>query len=252
MNRPGVFLEQLTWDEAEPLLRGDPLIVLPVGAAAKEHGPHLPLGTDRLVAEHLAARLAERVAVIVLPTVAYGYYPAFTEFPGSTHLSPDTFGALVREIVLSIGRHGPRRFLVLNTGISTTPVLEVVARELHRAHHLLVGVTRIEDLGARQLASLLSQPAGSHADEYETSLVLAIAPQVVRRSKAAREIPARPRLRGLIVPSAFRREPGPDHSATGVYGDATLATPEKGAQIDEALVGALVEAAEYLRTAPMD
>jgi hypothetical protein len=77
-----VFLEKLTWKEAEPILRGDPLMVLPIGAAAKKHGPHLPLGTDRIPAEHLAQRLAERVTVVVMPTVTYGYYPHFAAVPG--------------------------------------------------------------------------------------------------------------------------------------------------------------------------
>jgi len=252
VGRPGVFLEDLTWDEAAPRLAGDPLIVLPVGAAAKEHGPHLPLGTDRLLAEYLASQLAERVPAVILPTLTYGYYPAFVEFPGSTHLEAATFGRVARDIVLSVHRHGPRRFLVLNTGVSTTPVLEVVARDLNRLHRLLVGVTRIEDLGARALEGLLTQPAGSHADEYETSLMLAIAPDAVRRDRLVREIGERPRVRGLIAPAAFRRAPGPGHSETGVYGDATLATRDKGERIIAALVPALVEAAEYVRTAPLE
>ncbi len=251
MERPGVFLEALTWDEAAPLLAGDPLVVLPIGAAAKEHGPHLPLGTDRLLADYLAARLAERVRAVILPTLTYGYYPAFTEFPGSTHLEAETFGAVVRDILLSVHRHGPRRFLILNTGISTTPVLDVVARDLNRLHGLFVGVTRIEDLGARDIEGLLTQPAGSHADEYETSLMLVVAPDAVRSDRLVREIGERPRVRGLIAPEAFRRAPGPGHSKTGVYGDATLATRDKGERIAAALMRALVEAAEYVRTAPL-
>ncbi len=249
----GAYLERLAWPEAAALFERDPLVVLPVGAAAKEHGPHLPLGTDRILAETLAARVAERVQCIVAPTVIYGYYPSFAHFPGSTHLEAATFGAVARDIILSLHRHGPRRFLILNTGISTFPVLEVVARDLRRGHPVLVGVTRIEDLGGRVLDGLLEQPAGSHADEYETSVLLAIAPEVVRRERTVREIPDRPGLRGLFVPSAL---PGPDARAagtgTGVYGDATLATREKGERILAAVVPNLIAAAEYLRTASME
>ena len=107
----GVYLESLSWVEAEPLLRSDPLIVIPMGAATKEHGPHLPLNTDRLLADHFARRLAERVAVVLLPTITYGYFPHFSPFPGSTHLEAHTFEATMREIILSMHRHGPRRFL---------------------------------------------------------------------------------------------------------------------------------------------
>jgi len=242
-------LENLTWDEAEPLLRADPLVVVPIGAAAKEHGPHLPLGTDRIIAEYLARRLAERVPVLVMPTVTYGYFPHFSPFPGSTHLEATTFQAMMKDLILSMHRHGPRRFLLLNTGVSTYPVLEIVARDLDRVQRILVGVTRIGDLGAQRTAGLLDQPRGSHADEHETSLLLAIAPGVVRLEKLARELPDRADSRGLFVPPMYHREPGPGYSATGVYGDATLATPEKGTVIAEAMVEDLVAAAERLRTA---
>lgn len=252
----GVYLERLTWPEAAAQFKRDPLIVIPIGAAAKEHGPHLPLGTDRLLAEYLAAQVAERVPCIVAPTVNYGYYPSFVNFPGTTHLEAGTFGALVREIVLSTHRHGPRRFLILNTGISTFPVLEIVARNIRHGHPVFVGVTRIEDLGGRALDGLLQQSAGSHADEYETSVMLAIAPDAVRRDRMVREIADRPRLPGLFISSVL---PGPvGHASpgdgstlggTGVYGDATLATREKGERILAAVVPNLVAAAHYLRTA---
>jgi len=250
MASDSVFLEDLTWAEADPRLRADPLVVIPIGAGAKEHGLHLPLGTDRILADHLARRLAERVQVIVLPTVTYGYYPHFTAFPGSLHLEAATFGAMIKEIILSMVRHGPRRYLILNTGVSTFPVLEIVARDLDRVHRLLVGVTRIGELGHRQTAGLLKQSRGSHADEHETSLLLAIAPEVVRQEWLVAEIPDRPDAPGVFVPAAYHRQPGPGYSATGVYGDATLATRAKGEQILAAMVEDLVVAAERLRAAP--
>jgi len=249
---PGVYLERLTWPDAAALFGRDSLIVLPIGAAAKEHGPHLPFGTDRILADHLAARVAERVPSIVAPTVTYGYYPSFVGFPGSTHLEASTFGAMISEIIVSLHRRGPRRFLVLNTAISTFPVLEVAARDLRLRHPILVGVTRIEQLGGRALEGLLTQPAGSHADEYETSVMLAIAPEAVRRDRMVREIPGRPRLQGLFVPPMLPAPSTGTPEATGVYGDATLATREKGDRILAAIVPALIAAAEHLRTAPID
>jgi creatinine amidohydrolase len=245
----GTYLEDLTWDEAEPILRADPVVVIPIGAAAKEHGRHLPLGTDHIMADYLAGRLAERLDVLIMPTVTYGYFPHFSPFPGSTHLEADTFEALMKDLILSVHRHGPRRFLILNTGVSTYPVLEIVARDMDRVHRILVGVTRIGELGAQRVSGLLSQPRGSHADEHETSLLLAIAPAVVRQDKVAREIADRPDSRGMFVPPMYHREPGPGYSATGVYGDATLATREKGEKIAAALVDDLVIAAEALRGA---
>jgi creatinine amidohydrolase len=247
----GVYLEHLTWTEAEPLLQGDPLVVIPVGAGTKEHGPHLPLGTDRLMADYLARRLSERVPVVVLPTLTYGYFPHISPFPGSTHLEADTFGRTATEIVLSMHRHGPRRFFFLNTGVSTYPVLEIVARDLDRIHRLLVGVSNIGQLGGHRASGLLEQARGSHADESETSMLMVIAPEVVRRDRLAAEMPERPASRGVFVPPTYHREPGPGQSMTGVYGDATLASEAKGKVIVEAIVEDLVTAAERLRTAPL-
>jgi creatinine amidohydrolase len=244
-----VWLEELTWAEAEPILADDPLLVIPVGAATKEHGPHLPLGTDRLIADALTHGLAERVPCVVLPTLTYGYFPHFSPFPGSTHVEAETFARLVTEVVLSLHRHGPRRFLILNTGVSTYPVLEVVARDLDRVHRLLVGVTRIGDLGGKVAAKLLEQPRGSHADEAETSLIMAIAPAAVRQDRLVRDLPERHDAPGFFVPPMYHREPGPGHSSTGVYGDATLATPEKGKAILEAMIEDLVIGADRLRRA---
>src|SRR5262249_29592051 len=83
---PGVLLEELTWQEAERVLTADTVVVIPLGAAAKEHGPHLKLKNDWTIAEYLKKRVLSGAKVVVAPTVAYSYYPAFVEYPGSTTL----------------------------------------------------------------------------------------------------------------------------------------------------------------------
>ena len=86
-------------------------MVLPLGAAAKEHGPHLLLRNDEILAEYYARRVVEARPVAVLPTLTYGFYPAFLEYPGSVSLSDDTQRDAVVEIVRSIARHGPAALL---------------------------------------------------------------------------------------------------------------------------------------------
>jgi len=187
---------------------------------------------------------------IVLPTLTYGYFPDFSPFPGSLHLEAHTFERTVREIIVYMHRHGPRRYLVLNTGVSTFPVLEIVARDLDRVHRLLVDVTRIGDLGAEAARQVLQQSKGSHADEHETSFLMAVAPVFVRSDRLVAEAPDRPDAPGMFVPPAYHREPGPCASKTGVFRDATLASAEKGRVIAAAMVEDLVTAAERLLTAP--
>ena len=122
---------ELSWLEVQEHIDAGALAVLPIGAASKEHGYHLPLNTDWLQAEWLADRLMELAYVLVWPTVNYGYYPAFTDFSGSCTLSTTTFQALVEEISHSILNAGVKKLLLLNTGISTIKPLEAVAAATH-------------------------------------------------------------------------------------------------------------------------
>src|SRR5499427_2978172 len=95
----GVWLEDLTWPEAKARFNANAVVIIPIGAAAKAHGPHLPLKTDALTARALAQRLIEELPVVAAPVVGFGYYPAFTTFAGSQHLSAATFKALVGELL---------------------------------------------------------------------------------------------------------------------------------------------------------
>ena len=95
----GVYLGDLTWPEAKAWIDAGRVVVVPIGAAAKEHGHHLPLKTDYMLAEALSRGVAEALPVIVAPVIGFGYYPAFRHYPGSQHLSPETFSALLRDIL---------------------------------------------------------------------------------------------------------------------------------------------------------
>src|SRR5437867_970779 len=114
----GVWLEDLSWPEARARFDAGAVVVVPIGAAAKAHGPHLPLKTDALTARALAQGLIERLPVVAAPVLGFGFYPAFTSFAGSQHLSADTFKAVVRELVANFTAHGVRRVALINTGVS--------------------------------------------------------------------------------------------------------------------------------------
>lgn len=236
----GCYLSELSWVEARARLRGDSVVVLPLGAAAKEHGPHLQLDNDRVLAEYFSRRLVEADDVIVAPTIAYHYYPAFIAYAGSTTLRLETARDLVVDIARSLAAFGPRRFYVLNTGVSTVRALEPAA-ELLAAHGILLHYTRIERAASTVIAAIQQQEGGSHADEVETSMMLYIAPQSVDMSKAARDFHPGS---GPLTPD---RDGAGVYSATGIYGDATLATREKGEAIVEAAVSDLMADIARLR-----
>jgi creatinine amidohydrolase len=241
----GIRLEELTWIEAERLLTPSSVVVIPIGAAAKEHGPHLKLKTDLLLAEYFAQRVLEGADVVIAPTIDYHFYPAFVEYPGSTTLRLETARDVVVDVVRSLARHGPRRFYALNTGISTVRALAPAAEAL-AAEGILF---RYTDLGAALgpiEAELCTQLRGSHADESETSMMLWIAPETVDMSKAAKDDSERGK-------GGLTRDPNGEgtYSPTGIWGDATLATREKGEKICAALVKVLLADIESVRKDPL-
>jgi creatinine amidohydrolase len=227
------FIEQMTWDDVAQRIRDGAAAILPIGAAAKQHGFHLPLNTDRLQAEWFAARLAERIGAVIWPTLSYGYYPAFVEYAGSSSLSASTFEAVVHEISAEIIGGGCRTLFVLDTGISTlAPVERALARlDTDRVMHL-----RIHD-GPRYCEAaerLAEQSHGSHADELETSLMLALMPQLVDMIRAEASPALKREVPGRLTPSDAN---SPNYSRSGSYGDPTLATSAKG----EILLAAILE-----------
>jgi creatinine amidohydrolase len=232
------FVEQLTWDQVARRIDHGAAGILPIGAGAKEHGFHLPMNTDRLQAEWLAARLTGSIDSLIWPTVTYGYYPAFAEYAGSVSLSAPIFEALIQKIAKGIIGYGCRALFVLDTGISTlAPVHRALTRlDSPRALHL-----RVHD-GPRyaSAAELAEQSHGSHADELETSLMLAMAPHLVDMSRAE----ASPALTHATPGPLTRRDAAsPNYSRSGSFGDPTRATRAKGDVLLAAMIEDMVEQA---------
>src|SRR5690606_34083712 len=137
---------------------------IPLGAAAKEHGPHLRLDNDLTLADYFRDRTLAAAEVVMLPTVGYHYYPAFTEYPGSTTLRLETARDLIVDIVRSVARHGPRRFYVLNTGVSTKRPLQLAAEQLASEGVVLRFTDLLAVVGPVE-QEISTQPGGTHADE---------------------------------------------------------------------------------------
>ncbi|MBL4771577.1 MAG: creatininase family protein [Planctomycetes bacterium] len=238
----GVVLADLTWLQAEKLFDENTVVVIPIGAEAKEHGPHLLLKNDLLIAEYFAGRLVAESEIVLAPTLNYNYYPAFTEYPGSTTLRLETARDLMVDICTSLARHGPRRFYALNTGVSTNRALEP-AVEILACQGIHLGFTDLRSFEKLE-QGVGEQEGGTHADEIETSMMLIIAPWSVDMSKAVCDYNPRPGG-GL---TRFEDRPG-SYSPSGVFGDATLASVEKGEVVVEAYVGQLLKDVEAVRTA---
>ena len=237
----GQLLELMTWKEAEAALNAASIVVIPLGAASKEHGLHLQLRNDWLLAEYLKEQVLEHCNVIVLPTINYSYYPAFVEYPGSISLSAETSSKMICEICRSIAAFGPKRFYVLNTGISTLNPLQVAKEDLAKDAISLHYTNLDQALDHPLLKDLAEQEGGSHADEIETSMMLHIAPASVNMELARHDFQHNAEGRLSRDPDA-----GLSYSASGVWGDARLASKVKGEKVVKCLVEQIIKDIETL------
>jgi creatinine amidohydrolase len=240
----GILLEDLTWIEAAKVLTPEAVVVIPIGAESKEHGPHLKLKNDWLMAEYLKNEILKRADVVVAPTVNYHYYPAFLEYPGSTTLRLETARDLMVDICRSLARHRPRRFYALNTGVSTMRALRLSADAL-AADGILLRYTDILTVSADAEKRVRQEEGGTHADEIETSIMLYIAPASVNMREAVKDY--HPADGGLT------RDPHGKgaYSASGVFGDATLATRQKGEVVVHAMLDGIVKDIADLQKSPL-
>jgi creatinine amidohydrolase len=240
----GHLLEQMTWVEAEAVLGPRAVVVIPLGAAAKEHGPHLPLNNDWAIAEYLKRRVLAAADVVVAPTIGYHFYPAFVEYPGSVTLRLETARDLVIDVCRSLAAFGVRRFYVINTGVSTVRALALSAHTLS-ADGILLRYTDTHTVAAQAVTAVQQQEGGTHADEIETSMMLYIAPDTVDMTKAAHDYhPGKGRLTRIAGGEGI-------YSRTGIFGDATLATVGKGRAVVEAKVAGILRDIDALARAPL-
>jgi creatinine amidohydrolase len=239
----GVLLGELTWQEAERALNRQTVVVIPLGAGSKEHGPHLKLSNDFIIAEYLKRRVLDSADVVVAPTVPYSYYPAFVTYPGSTSLTIETARDVIVDICRQLSAFGPRRFYVLNTGVSTLGPLRQASAVL-AVDSITMTFTNLGVVLRDVEKAVSKQEGGTHADEIETSMMLYMAPATVDMKKAVKDY--RPSKGRLVRDST---QPG-TYSPSGVWGDATLATREKGALVTEALVAGILADIRRLRAQP--
>lgn len=248
--------EDLTSPEVAALDRNTTVLVLPLGSV-EQHGNHLPLGTDTLLAHSVSLTAAERLAgtVAVLPPPWYGFSAHHMRFAGSITLRAETLMAVAEDIVGSLVGHGFRRILIVNGHGGNGGVIDVLASTLGYRHH---GKARIAALTYFQLARDViaglrqSEPGGmGHACEFETAMVQHIRPELVKIDRAAVIYPdpgSAYLTTDLLGGSAIRvYHDFADLSPSGTLGDPSLATPEKGGQFFAAVVSELAAFIEDFR-----
>ena len=239
--------EELTSPEIGALDREKTVVILPLGSV-EQHGNHMPLGTDTILAQSVSlAAAGELDDVVVLPPPWYGFSAHHMRFPGSVTLSAETLMAVVGDIVAAVVKHGFRRILIVNGHGGNNGVIDVLASTLGHKHY---GQARIAALTYFQLAREAiaelreSEPGGmGHACEFETALLMHLRPDLVKMEHATTLYPdagSRYLTTDLLGSSKVRTYLDfKDLSESGVLGDPSFSTPEKGARFFDACVEAL-------------
>jgi creatinine amidohydrolase len=223
--------------ELRDLATREAIVVLPV-AAMEQHGPHLPVMVDTLLCGEVARRAALRASgrhpVVVAPTVWSGLSEHHMPFGGTFTLDFATFRSLIECLCRSLLRHGFRRVLLLNGHGGNIAALRVVVDELRRLDMRLMTATYWQ-VDPVAIADLLERQSGvQHACEAETSMVMALRPELVDESKfaAAKHVePGQVAGQAQAVHSPMKFE---ERTPTGVVGDPTAASAEKGERLLEA------------------
>jgi creatinine amidohydrolase/Fe(II)-dependent formamide hydrolase-like protein len=244
------LLGELTWPRAKERLLEVDLAILPVGSI-EQHGPHLPLDTDAFDANYLAyqvANLCSDPKPLVLPLIPYGISYHHEDFSGTISVSPDTLSRLVYEVGLSCAKNGIRKLVIINGHGGNVPALQFASQMINRETHIFTCVESGETSDT-DIHALIETPNDAHAGELETSTSLASRPGLVKLDKARKFVP---RFSSRYLNFSTKRSVEwygrtAKISQSGVLGDPTKASSEKGKRILDMMIAHLVEFIEDLK-----
>jgi len=250
---------ELTWPQVKEAAAAGKVAVIPV-ATIEDHGLHLPIDTDLRLCSEVCERAVEAAAdrAVLVPAINHGYSPHHMDFPGALTIGADTFIKYGVDVCRSLTHHGFRRILIVNGHGSNTPFVDIIARlTVVETGALVAAVNYWNAPGVRDVANALRESDSiggmNHACEFETSIYLALRPELVDMSKAVRELSHEPTknywtdLVGGDGPLVMM-EHWSAISKSGVMGDPTKATAAKGEKLLNAAVTGIVELIDEIHT----
>ncbi len=253
---------EMTWPECKEAADQGRVAVLPVGTY-EDHGHHLPIDVDVVLSSEICERAVARIPdeAVLAPAVTHGYSPHHMDFPGTITIKWDTFVNYVRDVCCSLAHHGFTRILLVNGHGSNAPLVEMAARLTVLETEGRVLCANVNHWGlrkAREVGKTVRESdfgGTSHACEFETSLYLALKPELVQMDKAVDERSPLPASFQTDLLAGKRADGSiatlmpywSTMSVSGTRGDATKATREKGEQFLEAGIEGLVELVRELK-----
>lgn len=253
---PQRFFPYLTWTDIRAMPDKENVVIIQPIGAIEQHGPHLPLAVDSAISVAVLGKaldqLSDRIPAYALPCLYYGKSNEHWHFPGTITLSAQTLLAVLMEMAESVYRPGFRKLVLMNSHGGQPQILEIAARDLHQKYDdfavFPLFTWKVPTVGA--IAQELFPPKelelGIHAGDVETSLLLSILPDQVKRDRAVAEYPLGEPREGILsmegaLPFAWMTR---DLSRSGVIGDATTATKEKGDRLLQALITGWIQVIE--------
>ena len=248
-----MYLADHTWPELGDALDDGSVALVPLGST-EQHGPHLPLATDHLIAEALATAAADRSDAVRTPTINVGVSPHHRQFPGTMWVDPPEFRDYVESFTRNLAYHGIDRVVFVNAHGGNVQHLREVGRRLHE-DEVAYAVEWMWDESIPELVDDLFERNGPHAGPKETAMITHIAPELVRedRLEDARD-GGLPDLASAetTVHGARTFYDAVENSPNGAFGDPTDASAAKGEELFEAAGEQLVALAEWLEVQPWE
>jgi creatinine amidohydrolase/Fe(II)-dependent formamide hydrolase-like protein len=247
--------EKLTWQEIEERLKTVDTAILPCGAI-EQHGPHLPVDIDYFDAVYLAKKVAEACSYpkpFVLPPIPYGVSYHHGDFKGTLSVTNDALSRFLYDIGMNLAKNGIKKIIILNGHGDNAPTLSYAAQMINRDAEIFVCVETGETSDI-DLYDLIETPNDIHAGEIETSTTMAIRPEMVKMDKAINETLSfgsryldYTSERGVAWYVRTKRI-----SESGIMGDPTKATEEKGRRMWEIMIAHLVKFVEEIKRSKLE
>ncbi|MFA5354741.1 MAG: creatininase family protein [Thermodesulfovibrionales bacterium] len=224
-----IILEQITMTEFTEQLKQTKTIVFPFGTI-EEHGSHLPLHTDALIINEVLKRVAETKRFFLAPLTYYGVCTTTKDHPGTISISPETLRRLTSDLVTEAYKKGLRNILLISGhggSLHMSAMKETAEILIEQLPEIRIAAFSPYDLLWKELSQIAETANDSHAGELETSMVLHLAPELVK-GRAPEEYPQ--------IPKPFSVRDKIAHWPGGVWGNPEKATEEKGRQAVELMV----------------
>ena len=246
-----MYLADETWPDLGAYFEAESLAIVPLGST-EQHGPHLPEGTDHMIAEALAREAAERTGYLCTPTINVGVSHHHRQFHGTMWVDAPVFRDYVESFSRNLTYHGIDRIVYVNAHGGNIEHLREVGRRLHDTE-TAYAIEWMWDESVPELVDDLFEQNGPHGGPKETAMIMHIANELVHddRLEAARD-GGLTEWADMDVHGARTFYDAADNTDNGVLGDQTDATPKKGTELFEAASDQLVKLCTWLDDQPFD